>query len=116
MKILLNYLILLFCVAGFGGGAIITFILPVLQIFLSWFNYSYSHKWQTVLMLEIHLLISTAAGLFLEGYLFLKYISDDAESVLVFREINKIGLVLVLGLGTITTLLKFFSTRNKSAD
>ncbi|MCI8380951.1 MAG: hypothetical protein HFI07_04060 [Lachnospiraceae bacterium] len=63
-------------------------------------------------MLECHLLISTALGLYLEGYLYLRYISDDAESVLVFREIWKIGVVLVSGLLIITTLLKYLFTRN----
>lgn len=54
-------------------------------------------------MLEVHLLISTVLGLYLEGYLYLRYISDDTESILVFQEILKIGVVLVLILGVITT-------------
>ena len=111
-KILWNYIILVICVAGFRGGGVLALMLPVLQIFLSWLNYCENEKWQTVLMLECHLLISTALGLYLEGYLYLRYISDDAESVLVFREIWKIGVVLVSGLLIITTLLKYLFTRN----
>lgn len=88
-------------------------ILPVLQICLSWFNYCNSKKWQTVLMLEVHLLISTVLGIYFEECLYLRYISDDAESVLVFQEILKIGIVLVFGLGIITTLLKYLLTKNR---
>ena len=114
VKILLNYIILVICVAGFRGGGVLALILPVLQLFLSWFNYSESKRWQTVFMLEFHLLISTVLGLYFEGYLYLRYISDDAESVLVFQEILKIGVVLVFGLGVITTLFKYLSTKNST--
>lgn len=114
IKIFSNYLILLICIVGFHGGAITTFILPILQIYLSWYNYHCSNKWKTVLILEIHLLISTVLGLCLEGYLYLKYISDDVESHLVFDVILIIGIILVLGLGIITTLAKYFSTKNRT--
>ncbi len=114
INILWNYSILVICVAGFRGGAVLDLILPVIQLLLSWFNYSESKKWQTVLMLEFHLLVSTVLGLYLEGYLYLKYVSDDAESVLVFWEVLKIGVVLVFALGAITTLLKYLSTKNST--
>lgn len=113
-KILLNYLILFICVAGFRGGGVLVLILPVLQICLSGFNYCNGEKWQTVLMLEVHLLISTILGLYLEGFLYLRYISDDVESILVFQTILTIGAVLVFGLGVITTLLKYLLTRNRA--
>ncbi len=114
INILWNYSILVICVAGFRGGAVLDLILPVIQLLLSWFNYSESKKWQTVLMLEFHLLVSTALGLYLEGYLYLRYIYNDAEGVLLSREIWKIGVILVFGLGVITTLLKYLSTRNSA--
>ena len=114
LKILLNYFILLLCVAGFRGGGLTALILPVIQVCLCWFHYSHSKKWQTVLTLEVHLLIATVLGLYLEGYLYLKYVSDDVESVLVFREILKIGAVLVFCLGVITTSLKYLVTKNRS--
>lgn len=110
-KILSNYFILLFCVVGFRGGAVLTLVLPVLQICLSWFNYSNSEKWQTVLRLEAHLLISTVLGIYLEGYLYLKYVYNDAEGVLVFLAILKIGAVFVFTLGVITALLKYLLTK-----
>lgn len=111
LKILWNYVILLMCIVGFHGGAIIALTLPAFQLGLSCFNYHHSKKWQTVLMSEIHLLISTVLGLYLEGYLYLRYISDDVESILVFQEILKIGFVLVCGMGIITTLLKYLTTK-----
>lgn len=111
LKILWNYSILLLCVAGFSGGGVTALVLPVFQLCLSCFNYYYSKKWQTVLMLEVHLLISTVLGLYLEGYLYLTYISGDAESVLVLQEFLKIGTFLVCGMGIMTTVLKYFSTR-----
>ncbi len=113
LYILLNYLILLICVVGFSGGAITDLTLPVFQLGLSCFNYQHSQKWQTVLMLQVHLLISTVLGLYFDGYLYYRYISDDAETILVSREILKIGFFLVCGLGIITTLLKYFSTKGK---
>ncbi len=112
--ILSNYLILFICVAGFRGGGVLALILPVLQIYLSGFNYCNGKKWQTVLLLEVHLLISTVLGLYLEGYLYLKYISNDVESVLVFQTILRIGAVLVFGLGAITTLLKYLLTKKRT--
>ena len=62
--ILSNYLILFICVAGFRGGGVLALILPVLQIYLSGFNYCNGKKWQTVLLLEVHLLISTVLGFY----------------------------------------------------
>ena len=112
-KILLNYLILFICVTGFRGGGVLALILPALQICLSWLNYCNTPKWQTVFMLEVHLFISTVLGLYLEGYLYLKYISDDMESVLVFQTILKIGTVLAFSLSVITTLFKFLLTKNE---
>lgn len=116
LHILLNYLILLICVVGFAGGAVMNLTLPVFQIGLSFLNYHYSQKWQTVLMLQVHLLISTVLGLFCDGYLYFRYISNDAETILVSREMLKIGFVLVCGLGILTTLLKYLSIKgNKQA-
>lgn len=111
-KVLSNYLVLFICVIGFSGGVVLDLILPLLQVCLSWFNYCNSKNWQTVLMLEVHLLISTVLGLYLEGYLYLRYISNDAESILVFQTILKIGIVLVFSFGVITTLFKYFLTKD----
>ena len=111
-KVLSNYLVLFICMIGFSGGVVLDLILPVLQVCLSWFNYCNSKNWQTVLMLEVHLLISTVLGLYLEGYLYLRYISNDAESILVFQTILKIGIVLVFSFGVITTLFKYFLTKD----
>lgn len=47
-------------------------------------------------------------------YLYLKYISNDVESVLVFQTILRIGAVLVFGLGAITTLLKYLLTKKRT--
>ncbi len=44
-------------------------------------------------------------------YLYLKYISDNVESVLVFRTIWKTGAVLAFGLLVITTFLKYVLTK-----
>ena len=106
-------MILLICVVGFHSGAWIDFMLPLIQIILSCFNYQNSSRWQTVLLLEIHLLVSTVVGIYLQGYLYLKYVSDDAESVLVIQEFIEIGAVLVLCLGIITTLIKFIAIKMK---
>ncbi len=111
LKVLFNYSILFLCIIGFSGGAVTDLILPVLQLYLCWFNYEHSRNWPTVLMLEVHLLISTILGLYFEGYLYLRYISNDAESILVFREILKIGIFLVCVMGIITTSLKYLSTK-----
>ncbi len=44
-------------------------------------------------------------------YLYLKYISDNVESVLGFRTIWKTGAVLAFGLLVITTFLKYVLTK-----
>lgn len=102
------------CIAGFPWGGMLALMLPPVQLGMCLFNYRYGKDWRAVLMLQIHLWISTALGLFLTGYLYLGYISNDAESVLVFREIWKMGAVLVCGMGILTTLLKILSTRSRS--
>jgi len=112
LPVLSNYLILFLCIVGFGGGAVTALALPLFQLGLSCSNYHYSIKWQTVLMLQVHLLLSTVVGLYLEGYLYLRYISGYTESVLVFQELLKIGSVLVCGLGVLTTILKYFSIKD----
>lgn len=111
LKIAWNYLVLLVCAAGFHNGVWMAFLLPVVQIILSCFNYQHSSTWRTVLWLEMHLLVSTAAGIYLEGYLYLRYVSGDAESVLAFREMLKIEAFLALGIGIITTVIKWISAR-----
>lgn len=113
IKILPNYLIFLICMVGFHGGAVTVLPLPFLQIVLSWCNYRSGGRWQIVLMLEMHLLISTVAGLALEGYLYLTYISKDAESILVFHEMIRMGFIFVLGVGVTTALLKFLQQKER---
>ncbi len=112
LKVVLNYLILLIygVVLGFRGG-VIDFILPVILMFLSWINYHRSDKWQTVLILHIHLMISTVLGIFLGGYLFTKYISNDAETYMILMLMLMVGMVMVVGLGILTILIKYHSTK-----
>ena len=50
-RILSNYLILLICVAGFHSGVFIDLMLPVIQLFLSWYHYRNSDRWQGGLVL-----------------------------------------------------------------
>ena len=116
IKILINYSILLICIAGFSCGGVLALVLPAFQLGICLFNYRYGRDWLIVLILQIHLWISTALGLYLEGYLYLRYISNDAESVMVFRAIWKIGTVLVCGMGILTTLLKYSLTRNRNTN
>lgn len=111
-KIVLNYLILLVygIVVGLRGGAIY-FVLPVILIFLSWLNYHCSNKWQMVLILHIHLLISTVLGVFLEGYLYCNYVHDDAETRILILLMLMVGSGLVVALGTLTTWIKYSLTK-----
>lgn len=111
IKVLINYSIFLICVVGFPAGGVLYLMLPMIQIGISAINYRNSEKWQTVLMLQIHLLISTILGIYFEGYLFLKYISNDAESFLIIAVVMKIGVILVCILGIITTLIKYISIK-----
>lgn len=113
IEILINYSLLLICIAGFAGGGVLALFLPVIQLVLSCYNYQNGKSWQTVFMLQFHLLLATALGLYSEGYLYLKYISNDAESVLVLWEIWKIGTAFVCGVGILTTLLKYFFSKKE---
>lgn len=111
-KIILEYSVILIysVITGFKGG-VIYFILPVILIFLSWINYHFSNKWQTVLILHIHLLISTVLGVFLEGYLYCNYVCDDAETRMLIMLMLMVGPGLVIGLGVLTTWFKYSSFR-----
>lgn len=115
LKILLNYSILLICVVGLIGASLI-FILPIAQICISIFNCTYSKKWQTVLVLEVNLWISTVLGLFLSKYLFLNYISGDELSVAIFSEILKIGAIFVFFMAIVTTLIKYISIKSNNKN
>lgn len=110
-NILSNYVILLICVAGYRGGGNTVFILPILQIALSCFHFIRNKKWQSVLMLEIHLLIATAAGIVLDGFLYLKFVYYDVEGVIVFWASLMVGVIFVVILGIVTTLLKWIVQR-----
>lgn len=116
LKILLNYSILPMCIAGalINYLIIIFLLLPGFQILISIFNCIFSNKWQTVLMLEVNLWISTILGLFLGKYLFLTYIVNDPISNAIFILEIKIGAVLVLIMGAITTLIKYISIKAKT--
>lgn len=50
----------------------------------------------------------------LAGYLFLKYVSDDAESIMLLMLLYMVGVALVVGLGILATWIKYSST-NKQA-
>lgn len=115
LKILLNYSILLICVVGLIGASLV-FLLPVAQICISIFNYNFSKKWQTVLMLEVNLWISTILGLFFSRYLFLKYIVDDELSSAIFLEILKIGAIFVFIMAIVTTLIKYISIKSNNKN
>lgn len=115
LKILLNYSILLICIVGLIGASLI-FILPIAQICISIFNCTYSKKWQTVLMLEVNLWISTVLGLFLSKYLFLNYISGDELSAAIFSEILKIGAIFIFIMAIVTTLIKYISIKSNNKN
>lgn len=115
LKILLNYSIILICVVGLAGASLI-FFLPITQICISIFNCIYSKKWQTVLMLEVNLWISTILGLFLSKCLFLNYISGDELSAAIFSEILKIGAILVFIMAIVTTLIKYISIKSNNKN
>lgn len=110
-NILINYSILIMCILGFASGGILALILPVFQLWLTCYHYQNNFRWQTVLWLEIHLLLSTMLGIYMLGYLYLRYISNDAESVLVLVVIWRIGAALVCGMGIIATLCKFLANK-----
>lgn len=115
LKILLNYSILLICVVGLMGASLV-FILPIAQICISIFNYNFSKKWQTVLMLEVNLWISTVLGLFLSRYLFLKYIVDDELSAAILSEVLKMGAIFVFIMAIVTTLIKYISIKSNDEN
>lgn len=114
LKIAWNYLILLIygLVLGFRGGWIY-FILPVILISLSWFDYRCSSKWRMVLILHIHLLISTILGTFFGGYLYCNYVYDDAETRMLIILMLMVGSSLVIGLGVIAVWLKYFFAKKR---
>lgn len=111
-----NYSILLLCVLGFSAGSLTILALPIFQILLSCVNYHYGKSWVSVLIWEVHLLLSTIMGIFLNGYLYLKYIYYDAEGVLVFATELQIGFFLVLILGFITILIKLISQKRQKSE
>lgn len=115
LKILLNYLVLLICIIDhivFG----VFLILPIVQMCISIFNCISSKKWQTVLMLEVNLWISTVLGLSLNKYLFLKYTVNDEISAAMLSAMVMIGAVLVFFMAIVTTLTKYFSTKSNAKN
>lgn len=117
LKIVLNYLILLIYGGVVGlyniGDGVFYFILPVLLIFLSLFNCYHCNKWQTVLILHIHLLIATIFCVSLEGYLYCNYVSDDAETHMLIMFMFMVGTAMVAGLGAIATWIRYSQTKKQ---
>lgn len=113
-KILLNYSVFAACILDiFWGGFILVFCLIPMQIGLSIYNYLNSENWRSVLMLEIHLLISTVLGIACSGFLFLTLVVNDEISAAIFKFAVLFGAILVFIMGIITTLMKFISMKRK---
>lgn len=114
-KILLNYSVFVACILDHFvcPGVILVFYLIPMLIGLSIINYLNGEKWQSVLMLEIHLLIATVLGIACEAFLFLTFVVDDEMSVVIFEFAVLLGAILVFIMGIITTLIKFISIKRR---
>lgn len=113
---MLNYMLLFVCGAvvllaplAFERNGLVYLIIPVLQILVSRSNFRFSSRWQTVILLELHLLVATVAGFFLGGFLYLKLISNDSDSGILLLFAVAVGVLTVFVMGLITTLLKYFN-------
>ncbi|MCM1219425.1 MAG: hypothetical protein NC548_33515 [Lachnospiraceae bacterium] len=112
LRIALTYLILLVysVINGFRGG-VVYFLFPIVLLLLSWLNFYRCAQWRTVLILHIHLLAASVLGISLAYFLFCTYVSDDAETHMLFMLMYMVGVAMVVGLGAITTGIRYFSAK-----
>lgn len=105
LKIGANYSILCLCILLFRGGAVFSLFLPILQLVLTIGNYKWSSRLNDFISLQTHMLIATMAGNFAGAQLYLKYVSDDAESVIIFALVFKAGVFIVVILSIIAGII-----------
>lgn len=108
-----NYVILLLCLLFFGGGVWPLLLIPFVQLYLAIENYILSSNIKWFLFLQLHMLIATMAGNFANGQLFLKYVSNDAESVIILALIFRLGVYIVLTLSLLFGIAKAISAYKK---
>lgn len=100
-----NYSILCLCILLFRGGAVFSLFLPILQLVLTIGNYKWSFNLNDFILFQTYMLIATMAGNFAGAQLYLKYVSNDAESVLIFALVFKAGVVIVVILSIIAGII-----------
>lgn len=113
LAIAANYVILLLCLLLFGGGVFPLLFIPFVQLYLAIENYILSSNVKWFLFLQLHMLIATMAGNFANGQLFLKYVSNDAESVIILALVFRLGVYIVLTLSLLFGIAKAISVYKK---
>lgn len=114
LKIGSNYLILLLGIIFFPLGAVGTLLLPVAQLLLTIGNYKWSSDLKYFLYLQINMLIATMIGNFVNAQLYLKYVSNDAESVVIFALIFRVGVLVVMALSILFGIAKFVHCKRQT--
>lgn len=107
-----NYFIFLLCsILYLTTGAVSFLFLPLVQLFLCYENYKCSHNLKYFLVLQINMLTATISGNFTGAQLFFTYISNDAESQMIFALIFRFEIWIVLALSAIFGAAKLISVK-----
>lgn len=109
LKVGANYLLLPLCMICNMGGALVVFVLPIVQLCLTITNYKWSSNLKYFILLQMNMLISTVVGNIAGAQLFLNYVSNDAESVIIFVLIFRAGVLVVLTLSIVFGIAKGIS-------
>ena len=92
-----NYFIVPLCgIMYLTAGAVFFLFLPFLQLFFCYQNYKWSHDLKSWLLLQINMLIAAMFGNYTGARLFLSFISNDAESQIIFTFIFQVDMWIVL--------------------
>ena len=107
-----NYFIVPLCgIMYLTAGAVFFLFLPFLQLFFCFLIYKWSHDLKSWLLLQINMLIAAMFGNYTGARLFLSFISNDAESQIIFTFIFQVDMWIVLLLSLVSGGAKMISCK-----
>ena len=109
IAIVFNYIPLIIWCVFYSYGANVAFYMIPLQAVIAILNYRFSDGISDMLFLNGNLLLSTLLGIYINSFLYFKYICYDSEGELVRNFELMVGLVYIL----LITLVMFIIRKNK---
>lgn len=114
--ILLNILPFAVFVSLYKFGGNVGLFMPLPQLLITVVNTVYAGSKKELLLYNGILLISSAAGIYVDGQLYFKYINFDVEGAAVMEVEMLAAAVLIIIFTVIEFLIRYFHEREENRD